>query len=91
MSGNWRGFYEKGEKFTSAKSCSVWMNNEYIPYNSEYNWMKEVSSKSVKESMENVCTAFNRFCKGQSKFPKCKKKNRSDANIQWCGKKEKGE
>lgn len=40
--------HDKGEKFMTAKSFSVWLNNEFIPNNPEFLWIKEVSSKSVK-------------------------------------------
>ena len=60
--------YDNGEKFITAKSFSVWLNNDFIPNNPEYQWIKEVSSKSVKKSMENACTAFTRFFKKQSDF-----------------------
>lgn len=73
--------HDKGEKFMTAKSFSVWLNNEFIPNNTEFLWIKEVSSKSVKKSMENACTAFSRFFKKQSKFPRFKKKNKSDVKM----------
>ena len=73
--------YNNGEKFMTAKSFSVWINNEFIPNNPEYQWIKEVSSKSVKKSMENACTAFNRFFKKQGGFPRFKKKNKSDVKM----------
>ncbi len=73
--------YNKGEKFMTAKSFSVWLNNEFIPNNPEYSWIKEVSSKSVKRTMEDACTAFTRFFKKQSRFPKFKKKNKSDVKM----------
>ena len=73
--------YDNGEKFMTAKSFSVWLNNEFIPNNPEYQWIKEVSSKSVKKSMENACTAFARFFKKQSNFPRFKKKNKSDVKM----------
>ena len=73
--------YEKGEKFMSGKSFSIWLNNEYLPENPEYAWIKEVSSKSVKRSLENACMAFSRFFKGQSHFPRYKKKNKSDVKM----------
>lgn len=73
--------YEHGEKFITAKSFSVWLNNEYIPNHPEYKWIKEVSSKSVKKSMENACVAFTRFFKEQSKFPRFKKKDKSDVKM----------
>ena len=53
--------YDKGEKFMSGKSFSVWLNNEYLPRNPDKLWMKEVSSKSVKHAIENGCIAFTRF------------------------------
>jgi len=65
----------------SGKSFSVWLNNEYLPNNSDYLWIKEVSSKSVKKSIEDGCVAFTRFFKGQSKFPKFKKKGKSDVKM----------
>lgn len=55
--------YNKGEKFMTAKSFRVWLNNEFIPDNPEYSWIKNVSSKSVKKSMENAYTAFTRLKK----------------------------
>ncbi len=73
--------YDNGQKFMSGKSFSVWMNNEYLPKNPDYIWIKEVSSKSVKKSIEDGCTAFTRFFKGQSKFPKFKKKGKSDVKM----------
>ena len=73
--------YSKGEKFMTAKSFSVWLNNDFLPNNPDYSWIKEVSSKSVKKSMENAYTAFNKFFKKQSKFPRFKKKNKSDVKM----------
>ena len=73
--------YDKGEKFMSGKSFSVWLNNEYLPKNPDKLWIKEVSSKSVKRSIENGCVAFTRFFKHQSVFPNFKKKGKSDVKM----------
>ena len=73
--------YDKGEKFMSGKSFSVWLNNEYLPQNPDKLWIKEVSSKSVKRSIENGCIAFTRFFKHQSAFPNLKKKGKSDVKM----------
>ena len=72
---------DKGEKFMSGKSFSVWLNNEYIPDNPDKGWIKEVSSKSVKKSIEDGYIAFKRFFKNQSGFPKFKKKGKSDVKM----------
>ena len=73
--------YASGEKFMTAKTFSVWINNEFIPNNPDFLWIKEVSSKSVKKSMENAYSAFKNFFKKQSGFPKFKKKNKSDVKM----------
>ena len=73
--------YDKGEKFMTGKDFSVWLNNEYIPNNPDKAWIKEVSSKSVKKSIENGYVAFIRFFKHQSAFPNFKKKNKSDVKM----------
>lgn len=73
--------HEKGEKFVSGKSFSVWLNHEYIPNNPDKTWIKEVYSKAVKKAIEDGCTAFTRFFKHQSAFPNFKKKGKSDVKM----------
>ncbi len=73
--------YTLGKKFMSGKSFSVWLNNDYLPKHQEYSWIREVSSKSVKHSIEDACTAFSRFFHHQSGFPRYKKKGRSDVTM----------
>lgn len=79
--GHNKALHNKGEKFMTGKSFSVWLNNEYIPNNPEKAWIKEVSSKAVKKSIENGCAAFKGFFKHQSGFPKFKKKGKSDVKM----------
>ena len=73
--------HNNNEKFMSEQSFSVWLNNEYIPNNPDKAWIKEVYSKAVKKSIEDGCTAFTRFFKHQSGFPKFKKKGKSDVKM----------
>ena len=73
--------HDNGKKFMTGKSFSVWLNNEYIPNHPDKAWIKEVYSKAVKKSIEDGCTAFTRFFKHQSGFPKFKKKGRSDVKM----------
>lgn len=73
--------YEHGKKFQSAMAFSKWLNNEYLPHHTEYSWIKEVSSKSVKQSINNAYNAYQKFFKKQSKFPKFKKKGKSDVKM----------
>lgn len=48
-----KALYDKGEKFMTGRSFSVWLNNEYIPNNLEKIWIKEVYYLLV---------AYNRQC-----------------------------
>lgn len=73
--------YKKEKKFVSGMNFSKWLNNVYLKENPEYSWIKEVSSKSVKQSIMNADRAFKRFFKGQSKFPNFKKKGKSDVKM----------
>ena len=72
--------YEKEKKFVTAYDFSKWLN-QHIKKNKELSWIKENSSKSVKQSILNAETAFKRFFKKQSKFPRFKKKNRSNVKM----------
>ena len=73
--------YESEKCFVSGMAFSKWLNNEFIPNNSEFSWIKAVSSKSVKQSIMNAERAFKNFFKGKSKFPKFKKKNKSNVKM----------
>ena len=73
--------YESGKKFMTGKDFSVWLNNEYLPNNPDKMWIKEVSTKSTKKAMEDAYTAFTRFFKHKSRFPRFKKKNKSDVKM----------
>lgn len=75
--------YEVDKKFVSGYDFSKWINNEFLPTNPGYLWIKDVSSKSVKQSIMNADKAFRRFFKGQSKFPKFKKKGKSDVKMHF--------
>ena len=73
--------YENNKEFMSGKNFSVWLNNEYIPNNPDKQWIKEVSSKSVKKSIEDGYAAFLNFFRHKSNFPKFKKKNNSNVKM----------
>ncbi|WP_092242437.1 RNA-guided endonuclease InsQ/TnpB family protein [Butyrivibrio sp. INlla21] len=79
--GHNKSLHDKGEKFMTGKSFSVWLNNEYIPNNPDKVWIKEAYSKAVKKSIEDGYTAFTRFFKHQSAFPNFKKKGKSDVKM----------
>ena len=76
-----REVYEKEKKFVSGIDFSKWLNNVYLKENPDKAWIKDVSSKSVKQSIMNAEKAFKRFFKHQSGFPKFKKKNKSDVKM----------
>ena len=80
LSKNQELYKEIGE-FLSAYDFSKWLNNEFIPNNLDYVWIKEVSSKAVKISIMNAEKAYKNFFKSKSKFPKYKKKHKQDVKM----------
>lgn len=73
--------YKNSGKFVSGMSFSKWLNNDFIPNNQSYLWIKDVSSKAVKQSIMNGEKAFKQFFKKETGFPKFKKKNRSNVGV----------
>ena len=70
--------YELGNKFVSANDFSKYINNVYLPNNPDKKWIKDVSSKSVKQAMIYGEKAFKNFFKGLSAFPVFKKKAKNE-------------
>jgi len=73
--------YEAEKRFVSGREFSKWLNNTYLRENPDKSWIKEVSSKSVKQSIMNADTAFKKFFRQKSGFPKYKKKGISDVKM----------
>ena len=69
------------QKIQSAIDFSKWLNNEYIPQHDELLWIKDVSSKSVKQSINNAYRAYQNFFNKKSKFPKFKTKKKSNVKM----------
>ena len=70
--------YKLGNKFVSANDFSKYLNNIYLPNNPDKKWIKDVSSKSIKQAMIYGEKAFKRFFKGLSSFPVLKKKGKNE-------------
>ena len=73
--------HENGKKFMSSNQFRVWLNNEYLSKHPEYFWIREAYSKAVTQAVNNGQTAFTRFFKHQSDFPRFKKKSKSDVKM----------
>jgi len=73
--------YEKEKRFVTGADFSKWLNNDFVPNNPDKSWIKEISSKSVKQSIMNAERAFKNFFKKKTKFPKFKKKSKSDVKM----------
>ncbi|HFK1448882.1 TPA: RNA-guided endonuclease InsQ/TnpB family protein [Bacillus pacificus] len=71
--------YEAEGKFLGGYDFSKWLNNVYTKAYDQ--WIKEVSSKAVKQAIMNGDKAFKRFFKGLSKFPRYKKKKKQDVKC----------
>ena len=74
-------WHKNGEKYKPWSAFSKWLNNEYLPQNPDKAWIKEVSSKSIKQSIINADTAYKKFFKGEAQFPRYKKKGVKDPKM----------
>lgn len=73
--------YATGAPYMSGMTFSVWLNNEYLPGNPDKAWIKDVSSKAIKQSIMNADGAYKKFFKGEAHFPKFKKKGIDDPKM----------
>ena len=74
------GLISKKESRLSANDFDKYINNE-IKVLEEYSWINLCGSKARKKAIVNAETAYKRFFNGKSKFPRFKKKNKSDVKI----------
>ena len=64
----------------SANNFDKYINNE-VKTLAEYTWINNCGSKARKKAICNAETAYKRFFKGQSKFPRFKKKNKQEVSL----------
>ena len=75
-----QGLISKENAFISANDFDKYINNE-VKLLDNFKWINDCGSKARKKAIQNAETAYKRFFKGQSKFPRFKKKNKSDVKI----------
>lgn len=68
-------------KYMNNYEFSKWLNNDFVPNNPEFSWIKEVSSKSIRHTIDNSNIAFRKFFKHESRFPRFKKKNKNECGM----------
>ena len=74
------GLIDKKHSFVSANDFDKYINHE-VKTLEEYNWINCCGSKARKKAICNAETSYKRFWKGQSKFPRFKKKSKSDVKL----------
>ena len=74
------GLIDKKQSFMSANDFDKYINHE-VKTLEEYNWINSCGSKARKKAICNAETSYKRFWKGQSKFPRFKKKSKSDVKL----------
>lgn len=71
----WKRLYEAGEK-PSESQLRKQLNSLK---KTEFPWMLDVTKVAPQQALKNLGTAFQRFFKGQGKYPKFKKKGINDS------------
>nr|WP_291566157.1 transposase [Clostridium sp. UBA2485] len=74
------GLLDKKHSFMSANDFDKYINNE-IKVLEEYQWINKCGSKARKKAICDAELAYKKFFKGESKFPRFKKKNKSDVKL----------
>ncbi|MFX3623249.1 MAG: RNA-guided endonuclease InsQ/TnpB family protein [Ectobacillus sp.] len=75
--------YKQGKQehgYVSGMDFDKYVNND-LSKQDGFEWIKQAGSKARKKAIMNVHTAFQRFFKGQSKFPRFKKKKNQDVKA----------
>ena len=71
--------YKETKKHLSGFAFSKWLNNVHTKQTDQ--WIKDVSSKAVKQAIMNGDKAFKNFFKGLAKFPRFKKRKNQDVKA----------
>ena len=74
------GKTDKKKAFMSANEFDKYINNE-VKILDEYKWINDCGSKARKKAICNGELSFKKFFKGQAKFPKFKKKGKSNVSL----------
>jgi len=74
------GKINKKQAFMSANDFDKYINNE-VKIQDDFKWIDECGSKARKKSIVNAEMAYRRFFKGESRFPRFKKKKNQDVKI----------
>lgn len=74
------GLIDKKQAFMNANDFDKYINHD-VKTLEEYIWINSCGSKARKKAICNAETSFKKFFKGESKFPKFKKKNKSDIKL----------
>lgn len=71
--------YKQGNKFLSDNE----LRKEFtqLKKSQEYQWLNEVSNNVTKQAIKDACDAYNRFFKGQCKYPNFKTKKHSTQSF----------
>lgn len=75
-----QGLTDKKQATMSAYDFDKYINNE-IKVLDKYFWINECGSKARKKAICNAETAYKKFFKGLSSFPRFKKKSEQDVKI----------
>lgn len=75
-----QGSISEENAFISANNFDKYINNK-VKVLDDFKWINDCGSKARKKAIQNAETAYKRFFKGQSKFPRFKKRNKSDVKL----------
>ncbi len=69
------------KKFMTNIDFQKYLNHEYLLNNEDKKWIKEISTKSIRYSIDCAYNSFKKFFKGLNKYPRFKKKSNDDVGY----------
>lgn len=71
--------YKQGGKFISNNDLRKEITQ--LKQTDDFKWLSDVSNNIAKQAVKDACDAYQKFFKGQSKFPKFKSRRKSKASF----------
>lgn len=71
--------YKQGGKFISNNDLRKEITQ--LKQTDDFKWLSDVSNNIAKQAVKDACDAYQKFFKGQSKFPKFKRRRKSKASF----------
>lgn len=76
-----RDWHENGQPFLRGHAFNVWMNNDFLPNNPDFMWIKEVNTSAVKRSIYDAAMLIRNSSRKRAVIRNSRKKPLRCQNV----------